>query len=195
MRAYLAIAFVAAVLSPAASAESLIEWRVGVAYASNLGDVTDLYEANLRAQGLDADVDLKFPLGLAAGATYDWASGMRADVTLGPSFFIEGDVDHFELPLGVTVGYSFARNADVSPYVRLGIIHHFASGDFYSSSSPGILAAVGLDFTRFTIEVAADQSELEFESVSCESAAVNCTEGTQKFSTYEIVASVFWRFR
>src|SRR3712207_8970680 len=50
---------------------------VGVAYASGLSDVTDLYERNLRAQGLNADVDLKFPLGLTAGATYDWASGLR----------------------------------------------------------------------------------------------------------------------
>ena len=35
-----------------------LEWRVGVAYATGLNDVADLHEDNLRASGLEADVDL-----------------------------------------------------------------------------------------------------------------------------------------
>ena len=98
---------------------------------------------------------------------YDWASGIRGDVTLGPVFFIGGDVDHFEMPLAVTVGYNFWRTADISPYVRAGVVYHFASGDFYSSSTPGVLAAAGLDFERFSLEVAVDTSEVEFDAFAC----------------------------
>lgn len=171
------------------------DWRIGVAYASGLGDVTDLHENNLRAEGLDADVDLKIPLGITAGLTYDWPSGMRADLTLGPTFFIGGDVSHFELPLGATIGYSFDLGGDAAPYVRAGIIHHFASGDYESGSNPGLIVAVGLDFRRFTLELAFDDSEVEFESAQCNTNYTLCTPTREKLNTYEVIASVFWRFR
>jgi len=160
------------------------EWRLGVAYVSGLSDVTDLYEQDLRAQGRDANVDLKFPLGLTASFTYDWVSGVRADVGLGPAFAIQGDVDHFEMPLGATVGYNFARDSDVSPYIRGGLVYHFASGDLYSKSKVGPLVAAGLDFTHFTIEVALDRSEVEFD-----------TPNHDSLNTYDVIASVMWRFR
>jgi hypothetical protein len=161
-----------------------VEWRLGLAYVSGLKDVTDLYEDDLRAQGRDANVDLKFPLGLSASFVYDWLSGVRADVSLGPAFAIQGDVDHFELPLGATVGYNFARNSDVSPYVRAGLMYHFASGDLYSKSKVGPIVAAGLDFTHFTIEVALDRSEVEFDTANKDS-----------LNTYDVIASVLWRFR
>jgi opacity protein-like surface antigen len=171
-----------------------LEWRVGAAYASGLGDVTDLHEDNLRGEGLEAEVDLKVPLGIAGGVTYDWPSGARIDLTVGPTFFIGGDVSYFEVPLGLTGGYSFARDADVNPYVRGGIIYHFASGDYEAGSTPGLLVAAGVDFTRLTIEIAADNSEVEFETVECTSPGI-CTGGRKELNTYEVIASVYWRFR
>jgi len=197
MRLILAIVALALFLSSAQAAEwrQTFEWRVGVAYASGVGDVTDLYEENLRLSGLEADVDLKFPLGIAAGMTYDWASGMRADVSLGPTFFIGGETEHFELPLGVTLGYNFMRDADASPYVRGGVIHHFASGDYDVSSNPGLFVAAGLDFTRFTIEVALDNSEVEFEAADCAPDGTMCRPTIRTLNTYEFIAGVFWRFR
>ncbi len=171
------------------------EWRLGVAYASGLSDVTDLHEDNLRAEGLEADVDLKVPLGITAGLTYDWPSGMRADVTLGPTFFIGGDVSHFELPLGATLGYSFDLGGDASPYVRAGVIHHFASGDYEAGSDPGFIVAAGLDFRRLTLEVAYDDSEVEFETAVCNANNTVCTPARESLRTYEVIASVFWRFR
>jgi hypothetical protein len=171
-----------------------LEWRVGVSYASGLSDVTDLHEDNLRATGLEADVDVKVPLGIAAGVTYDWPSGIRFDVTFGPTFFIGGDVSHSELPLGATIGYNFAREADISPFVRAGLVHHFASGDYETGSNPGLLLAAGVDFQRVTVEVALDNSEIEFESVQCD-AALNCTPGVRTLNTYDVLASVYWRFR
>lgn len=187
----------AAILLMAVSgtAEAL-EWRLGVAYASGLSDVTDLYEENLRLAGFDVNVDLKFPIGVAAGMTYDWASGVRADVGLGPVFLIGGDVEHFEMPLSVTVGYNFLRLSRASPYVRAGVVHHFVSGDLYSNSSPGVLAAVGVDFSRFSFEVSIDQSEVEFDSLSCsDGAGPSCRLTTTELNTYDVLASFFWRFR
>jgi opacity protein-like surface antigen len=174
-----------------------VDWRLGLAYASGLGDVTDLHEENLRAEGLDANVDLKFPLGITAGVAYDWPSGMRADITLGPTFFIGGEVSHFELPVGASIGYNFAHGAEVSPYVRIGVVHHIASGDYEAGSSPGLLVAAGVDFRKLTVEIAFDDAEVEFEAAQCEQGGGGtvCRPGREKLNTYEVIASVFWRFR
>lgn len=171
----------------------LIEWKLGVAYASGVKDVADLYEDNLRRAGFDANVDVKFPVGIAGGARYDWANGVRADVGVGPVFAIGGDVRHLEVPLSITAGYNFMRLADVSPYVRAGVIHHFVDGDQSTSSSPGLLAAVGLDFTHFSLEVALDDSKVEFDRLVCASAQ-SCRLTTTKLNTYDILASFYWRF-
>jgi hypothetical protein len=188
MRGFLVMALLA--LSSAAGAS---EWRLGLGYATGLSDVTDLYENDLRATGQDANVDLKFPVGLAASYTYDWASDFRIDAGVGPAFSIGGVIDHFELPLIVTAGYNFAPDSDVSPYVRLGAVHHFASGDQYVSSTPGLFAAVGIDFTHITVEIATDQSEVEFDTLACTGAV--CSPARTKLNTYDVIASVYWRFR
>ena len=169
------------------------EWRLGLGYATGLSDVTDLYEEDLRATGQDANVDLKFPVGLTASYTYDWISGFRFDAGLGPAFSIGGVIDHFEVPLSATAGYSFAPETDFSPYVRVGAVHHFASGDRYVSATPGLFAAVGIDFAHVTVEIATDQSELEFDTVACTGGA--CVPARTKLNTYDVIASVFWRFR
>lgn len=173
----------------------LVEWRLGVAYASGLSDVTRLYEDNLRLAGFDVNVDLKFPVGLAGAATYSWASGVRADIGVGPVFAIGGDVKHLEVPLAATVGYNFLRLADVSPYVRAGLIHHFVDGDLYSSATPGVFAAVGLDFTHFSLELALDRSEVEFDTLACASDAGGCRLTTDELNTYDVLAGFSWRFR
>ncbi|HLS82662.1 MAG TPA: hypothetical protein VK025_14780 [Steroidobacter sp.] len=178
-----------------ASTAQGLEWRIGMAYASGVDEVADLYENNLRLEGFEADVDLKLPIGLTAGVMYDWASGVRGDLGLGPAFFIGGDVDHFELPLSATVGYNFLRDADASPYVRAGVVYHFASGDYYSSSDPGLFAAVGLDFRRFSLEVSLDSSEVELDTFACAAPGAACASDLTQLRTYDVVASFFWRFR
>lgn len=171
----------------------LLEWRLGVAYASGLTDVTDLYEDNLRSAGFDVNVDLSFPVGVAAGVRYDWTSGMRADVGLGPVFLIGGDVKHSEVPLSATIGYNFMRLSHLSPYVRGGFVHHFVSGDLYSGSTPGFLLAAGVDFTRVSVEIAVDTSEVEFDSLACNGGSP-CQRTKTDLNTYDFLASVYWRF-
>jgi hypothetical protein len=186
---------VAAVLLFAfAGTAQAVEWRLGVSYASGVSDVADLYEDNLRLDGREANVDLKFPVGVAASFVYDWTTEWRTDVGVGPIFAIGGDVRHLEIPLSATIGYQFLPHSRYSPYVRGGVIHHFASGDQYDSSTPGLFAAVGVDFTHFTLEIATDQSKVKFDRLRCPSGGGACTLGTTELSTYDIIASFYWRF-
>jgi hypothetical protein len=170
-------------------------WRfeAGVAYASGIDDVADHYEQNLRLAGFDADVDVRVPVGLDAKATYLWRSNIRADLGLGPMFFISGDVNHFELPVSATIGYSFLTGMSVSPYVRAGIVYHYVDGDQYSSTSPGAIAAIGVDFERVTIEIATDRSEVEFDALECSEPGA-CRLGTRKLNTYDLIVGIYYRF-
>ena len=177
-----------------AGSAQAVEWRLGLSYASGVSDVADLYEDNLRLDGREADVDLKFPVGVAASFVYDWTTEWRTDVGVGPIFAIGGDVRHLEIPLSATIGYQFLPHSRYSPYVRGGVIHHFASGDQYDSSTPGLFAAVGVDFTHFTLELATDQSKVKFDRLRCPSGGGACTLGTTELSTYDIIASFYWRF-
>ena len=177
-----------------AGAAQAMEWRLGISYASGVSDVADLYEDNLRLDGREADVDLKFPLGVAASFVYDWTTEWRSDFGVGPIFAISGDVEHIEIPVSATIGYNFLPYSQYSPYVRGGLIHHFASGDQYDSSTPGLFLAVGVDFTHFALELATDQSEVEFDRLFCDTAG-DCDLGTTKLNTYDVLFSFYWRFR
>jgi hypothetical protein len=188
-----AVAVAVLLLAFAGSAQAM-EWRLGLSYASGVSDVPDLYEDNLRLAGREADVDLQFPVGLAASFLYDWTAEWRTDIGVGPVFAIGGDVKHMEVPLSATMGYNFLPYSRYSPYVRGGVIHHFASGDQYSSSSPGLFLAVGVDFTHFTLELATDQSKVEFDRLFCPAGGA-CELGTEELNTYDVLVSFYWRFR
>jgi hypothetical protein len=171
------------------------EWRfeAGIAYASGISDVADHYEENLRRLGFEADVDVRVPVGFGGKAIYLWDSDVRADLGIGPMFFISGDVNHFELPVSATLGYSFMPGASISPFVRAGLVYHYVDGDQYSSTSPGLLAAIGVEFTRVTIELATDRSEVEFDALECSAPGV-CRLSKRELNTYDFVAAIFYRF-
>lgn len=170
------------------------EWRLGLAYASGLGEVTDLYEDNLGRAGYQADVSVKFPLGLAAGYLHDLPGGARLDLGVGPVFLIGGDVKHLEVPVSATAGYAFTLFPHATPYLRGGVIYHVTDGDLYSRATPGVFAAAGVDFTHFAFEVAADRSQVEFDALTC-GGVTGCRLTTSELHTYEILASFYWRFR
>ena len=92
MRVPVRVVGAAALVLAFASPAEAMEWRLGVAYASGVQDVADLYQDNLRLDGRDANVDLKLPLGIAASFLYDWTTEWRTDVGVGPVFAIGGDV-------------------------------------------------------------------------------------------------------
>ena len=182
-------------LAFASDAYAAGDWRfeLGVAYASGIGDVADHYEENLRLAGFEADVDVRVPIGLGGKATYLWSSNLRADLGLGPMFFISGDVNHFELPVSATLGFSFLTHRPVSPYVRAGAVYHYVDGDQYSSSSPGLLVAAGLDFSRLTLEIATDRSEVELDALAC-TAPMSCQLTARKLNSYDFLVGIYYRF-
>jgi hypothetical protein len=182
-------------LAATSTAHAAGDWRfeAGISYVSGISDVADHYEENLQRAGKDVEVDVRVPVGLQAMATYLWQSDVRADIGLGPMFFISGDVKHFELPISATVGYSFMAGSSVVPYVRGGLVYHVVDGDQYSSTSPGLLAAVGVEFTHFAFELATDQSEVEFDSLACP-ATGPCELSKRKLNTYDFIVSAFYRF-
>ena len=176
-----------------ASAAGIWRFEAGIAYVTGINDVADHYEDNLERAGFEVDVDVRVPVGVGARAIYLWSSNLRADLALGPMFFISGDVNHFELPLSATLGYAFMPTASISPYVRAGAVYHYVDGDQYSSTSPGLLAAVGVEFSRVTIEIATDRSEVEFDALRCTAPSV-CELGKDKLNTYDVMASILYRF-
>jgi hypothetical protein len=192
MKTQICVAVAAVLAAGAVHAES---WRfgVGVSYVTGIKDVADHYEDNLRLAGFEADIDLRLPVGFGAIATYLWRSDVRADFGLGPMFSISGDVHHFELPVSATVGYSFLTGSSMSPYARVGLVYHYVDGDQYESTDPGPLLAIGVDFTHFTFEIATDQSEVEFDALSCSSPGA-CSLTTEKLNTYDFMASFYYRF-
>lgn len=179
----------------ASSAAHAGDWRfeAGIAYVTGIDDVADHYEQNLERAGFDVDVEVRVPIGFGAKATYLFDSDLRADFGLGPMFFISGDVNHFEIPISATAGYSFAPGASVSPYVRAGFVYHYVDGDQYSSTSPGLLAAAGIELTRVTFEVAIDKSEVEFDALEC-TAPNPCELSKRELNTYDVMVSIFYRF-
>jgi hypothetical protein len=100
---------------------------------------------------------------------------------------------HFELPVSGTIGYSFNAGSSMSPYVRGGLVYHYVDGDQYSGTSPGLLAAVGLEFTHFAVELATDRSEVELDALSCASPSA-CSLTKEKLNTYDFIASFYYRF-
>jgi hypothetical protein len=186
-----AAAIIAFLVFPVANARA-DDWHAGpgVAYVSKINDVVDIYQANVRAQGKTVEVKKPFPLGVAFDAHYQMDSGLRIGFGLGPYFRLSGASKHFELPINGTVGYNFMPQEQVSAYVKGGLVHHFASGDFYESSQPGVLAAGGVEMARqgslsFTIELAFDGSKIELDRLP---------GTTVKLRSYETVLSFFVKF-
>jgi hypothetical protein len=203
MKTITAIALASLAFGTTAQAEEGWRFGLGPSYVSGIEDVTDLYEYNMEFDGYyEVDVDMVLPVGVAFAADHHWRSGVRLDIGLGPAFFIAGDADHFELPVSTTVGFSFMPNSSVSPYLRAGVVHHFVSGDYYNSADPGLFAAAGIDFARtssvkFTFEVATDQSEVEFDTVTCTTPSQffpSCRPDTVALNTYDLLVSLFIKF-
>lgn len=185
------------------------DWRVGPAVSgvSGINDVSDIYEQNYNNTHTSTQVDVKFllPIGIAVQGTYTWNSGMRADLGLGPIFILrdngDGDIDtgldHTEVPISATVGYTFIPDGTVSPYVRAGAVYHFASGEYVEGSTPGLLAAAGIEFMRksvasVSLEVAIDKSKVELERFR--RTGNTTTRTTEDINSYETVFSVIVKF-
>lgn len=172
--------------SPAKAAD----WRfpVGLTYVSGFGDVVDIYEDNLVAEGYRVYDTGNIPVGLSFQPYVQFDSGLGVGVGIGPISAIIGDASFVDFPLGLDVRYAFVPSANVSPYARAGVRYHFASGDYVKGSTPGFLGGIGVEFARkkpvgFGFEISYDSAEIEIERVR--------TNSTENIRPYGLTVSIF----
>jgi hypothetical protein len=146
-----------------------VDWRfpVGLTYVSNFQNIADLYEDNLKAEGLITETVDAIPVALSFNPYVQFNSGLGVGAGVGPLMIITGDTSFVDLPLKLDLRYSIPQ-INVSPYVRGGLSYHAASGDYVESSNPGVFGAIGVEFLRkkvvgFGFELSYDSSEIEFE--------------------------------
>lgn len=180
-----------------------MRWPIGISYVSGFGDLVDLYEDNLEAEleakgytviDNDDDVDA-WPVGISFQPYYQWDNGFRLGVGAGPIMIIMGDVDHFQVPVSVTAGYTFMPDGPVSPYVKAGPSYHIASGDYVDGSNVGFVAGAGIEFLKskrfaLMLEAVYDSAEVDIEDHR-PGAKLGDTEGIK---AAEFSVSVLFRF-
>lgn len=194
-----AVAAIAALVLPTAHLHAdEFAVGIGVAYVKGLDNVFDRYKKNAEASGQTVDLDKPIPLGISFDVHYEQNTGLRVGGGVGPFLRMRGAKSHLEVPVNVTVGYTFLRTSETAPYVRVGVVRHIVSGDYYVSSSPGLLAAAGVEFKRslsprYALEVSIDQSKVELQ-VLCRQGDTSCSPGTEKLKTFDAVVSVLLKF-
>ncbi|MEN8180366.1 MAG: hypothetical protein ABFS39_17340 [Pseudomonadota bacterium] len=136
---------------------------IGLAYTSGFQDVVDWHDDNL-----NVETDMLSPVGLTYRYNYNYDSGLRMDIGLGPISMIGGDVDYFNMPLVATVGYNLFQDSGFNVYVRGGLSYHILDGDYVvDDSATGLLGAVGIEAgnrVKFVAEISMDTAEAAFSN-------------------------------
>lgn len=193
-------------LFPFNRAQAAGEWRfpVQLTYVNGITDVYDLYKSNLESEGYSVTSEFILPVAIAFNPQYEFNFGLRIGGGIGPMMMIlTGEKNHFGIPLNFNVGFTILPFAQVSPYVRGGIMYHLAFGDYLEKSTPGIFAAAGIEFLRkkavaFGFEVAMDFTELEFKTYDVDYDSwwgyeVNLS-GTRKIKPAGLMIGLFIEF-
>ena len=177
------------------------DWRfpVGLTYINDFGDVVDIYEDNLEAEGYIVDTSWEFPVGISFQPYVQLDNGFRFGAGIGPTIaFIGDDASFYDIPINVNAGYIFFPSANISPYVRGGLMYHIAGGDYVEGTSLGLFGGIGVEFSRkenvsFGIELSYDTSEIEFEKYSSDSNYWwnSYKSGTKDIKPYGLMFSIF----
>lgn len=141
---------------------------VGFAYTQGAGEILDSLDATWHY-----DEKFVWPIGLTLSPYYEFDCGLGVGVGLGPTalVFVDDDKYFFKdrfsyaIPVGADVRYTFFRDKNVSPYVRVGFRYPIAGGDDIDGSQPGPFGAAGVEFLRTKkvgvgLEFAYDGSEV-----------------------------------
>lgn len=134
-------------------------------YLSSLYDVNDYYEQHM--DGYESD--FVSPVALSFAPYYEFPFGLQIWGDLGPISAVIGDVNYWNVPLGLGVGFAVLPKFNISPYVKIGVRYPIANGDDVEGSKVGPVFAAGVEFLRKKVvgilaEVAYDMSAVEFES-------------------------------
>jgi len=167
---------------PSATAEGGLRFRLALSYVNGVYDLVDQYEDNIEYEESDdwteTEVDsFVWPVGMSAGAYYQWENGLTVGAGIGPLMYIVaegwGTVDdyyHWQIPLNATVGYVLGPNEPVSVYVRGGPSYHIAGGEYCDGSNIGLFGAVGIEFLKrknvlLGVEAAYDTAEVDIDDL------------------------------
>ena len=184
------------------STQAQAEWRfpVGITGVTGYGDVVDLYEENLEAQGYTTEESWNVPVGIAFNPYYEFNSGFRIGTGLGPMSYLatsgaDDDVYFFNVPINANIGFTLFPKGSVAPYVRAGVMYHLAAGDYVEDVSPGFFAGIGVEFMRnrkvsLGLEVAIDTSEIEFQRYSSTSSSITYED----IKPYDVMISIYAAF-
>ena len=176
-----------------ASGQACADWNfaVGGTYLNGFTDLTDTLEDNLEDRGFIVDSTV-IPIGVSFQGYTEWDSGMGLGFSVGPAMAAFGDIDFFNLPVGVDARYSFGPDGN-RPYVRLGARYHAASGDDIDSGSVGPFAAVGYEFRKPEAAVGWG-FELAYDGAETEVVSTRSTSGTEDIKAAEFMLTVFMLF-
>ena len=160
---------------------------LGASYVSGANDIWDWHEDNLYLDDEGGGI----PIGISYRYANIFDSGIRVDAGVGPAVLIVGDVEYHDIPVQLSIGYSFSQSSNVRPYARLGVSYHISDGDYLKDrAGPGVIGALGLEMgspgsPSFFIEAMVDTAEGTF------STAESNTYLTRRFSEEEIKVSDF----
>jgi hypothetical protein len=145
------------------------EWRIpfGLTYVAGASEFLDQIEDNLEDEGYTTDTFI-WPVGITVQPYYEFDFGLGIGFGAGPVVLVSGDADAFLLPLNASLRFAFLPWAKVTPYVRAGVSHIMASGDYVEGSSTGLVGALGVEFMRHKavglgIEIGYDSAVVEME--------------------------------
>lgn len=180
------------------------EWRfpLYITYVSGFSKVTDLHKDNSNNQSsgyIHYDEGTSWPVGLAFHPYFEFDSGLRLGMGLGPFGLVYGGKeDFYMLPVNVTAGFTFFPKSPVSPYVKAGVSYPFAGGGYVEGKNPGFLGAVGVEFLKdrrvhLGLEIGIDTSEIEFTKYTRTSRGV-LVKGKESIRPMEVLVSFFVSF-
>lgn len=140
----------------------------GFSYVSGAKDIWDWHEDNLNLDEFDHGA----PIGISYRYASLFDSGIRLDAGIGPFVLVTGDVEYTDVPIQMSLGYSFLESSDIRLYARLGATIHINDGDFLKDENAvGAIGAIGLEIghslsASFFVEASYDSAEATFTDIA-----------------------------
>jgi hypothetical protein len=168
-------------------------WRfaLGYSFLSNVYELRDSYKHLSKDAGNGNNI-YNTSIRVCFQPYYQFQSGFRAGAGLGPLVLLTGDATFVQIPVNITMGYSFFLDAKISPYIRAGLSYPVASGSYYAGSVPGFFSGMGIEILNtepihIGFEAAYDASEIKLDRASDQSSH-------EKIKTGEVMLYIYADF-
>lgn len=175
------------------------DWRfpINLTYANGMREVFDVHKESLENRGYSVSEEFFLPVAVSFQPYVQLAGPLRVGGGIGPLMLVMiGDYTYFGIPLNLNMGLTFAPQAAVSPYIRVGLAYHLAFGDFVESTTPGLFGAFGFEFMRtkkvgFGLEIGLDSSKSKLEYFEKGSYGFRSQKGSKSVSPGGLLISAY----